>query len=371
MSIFGKKKKDVEKEPVKSWVPGSDPGYFKKEDGKTYVHNTGRDYQINLEEDFMQLRSFADDMSTSWTLKVEKNGVFVWSRPSQDATKSAVNILKMFAVFDETTPEVMYNVLHDADYRPVWDTSMGAGYNICRLDSNNDLGYYMLKLPTGVTNRDFCNKRSWVCAGNREFIIMNRSEPHERCPETKCVRAVSIISGYLIRQHGKGCSITYVSQSDPKGWIPTSILNHVITSNGPSVIEKLRVVARAYPEWKAKNNPDSLPWLTPEQPWSVAVENQTVEWYAKKTGASMDSIFPPSSANGVSEAPKPEEAKPEETKPEEAKAEEATEEPKEEEKKEEEPKLEEAEKEEAKPAEETERKEEEKKEEVNGETTSP
>ena len=66
---------------------------------------------------------------------------------------------------------------------------------------------------------------------------------------SKAVRGESIISGYLIRPHGEGCSLTYVSQSDPKGWIPVMVLNTLLTSQGPNMIEKLVGAATKYTEW--------------------------------------------------------------------------------------------------------------------------
>eukprot|EP00659_Diplonema_papillatum_P021660 gene21660-33340_t len=172
-----------------------------------------------------KFRQFADDATAAWTLHHSKHNIFVWDRPSENKVKCGVNIIKLFAEFPKIPPHVMYDTLHDPDYRPVWDSSMGEGYNICHLDANNDVGYYLLKLPPLVANRDFCNERSWRNVNEKEFIIMNHSEPHQMCPPTKAVRGDSIISGFLIRPHLDGCSITYVSQSDPKGWIPVSVLN--------------------------------------------------------------------------------------------------------------------------------------------------
>ena len=134
-----------------------------------------------------KFREFADDASEAWALKAEKKEIFVFDRPSQDKSKCAVNIVKLFAEFKNVKPEVLYDALHDAEYRTTWDTGMIEGYNLVHLDANNDVGYYHLKLPTGVANRDFCNQRSWRNFDNKEFIIMNHSEPHERCPPTYAI----------------------------------------------------------------------------------------------------------------------------------------------------------------------------------------
>lgn len=36
----------------------------------------------------------------------------------------------------------LFDVLMDADYRPLWDTNMIESYTVGYINSNNDLGYY-------------------------------------------------------------------------------------------------------------------------------------------------------------------------------------------------------------------------------------
>ena len=44
--------------------------------------------------------------------------------------------------FKDVSAEVLYDVVHDPDYRRQWDDHMIEGYEICTLDSTNDIGYY-------------------------------------------------------------------------------------------------------------------------------------------------------------------------------------------------------------------------------------
>lgn len=45
----------------------------------------------------------------------------VWSKPS---SASHINIVKCLANFKGVDPEVLYDTLHDAEYRAVWDENM-------------------------------------------------------------------------------------------------------------------------------------------------------------------------------------------------------------------------------------------------------
>eukprot|EP01065_Artemidia_motanka_P032886 TRINITY_DN39869_c0_g1_i1.p1 TRINITY_DN39869_c0_g1~~TRINITY_DN39869_c0_g1_i1.p1 ORF type:complete len:375 (+),score=75.86 TRINITY_DN39869_c0_g1_i1:82-1206(+) len=250
------------------WKEGDEPAYERDEKG-VWVRASGGRYPIMQESDFLRFRSLADS-TQGWTRRYAKNHVYAWDMPSQDKGESTVNVVRVWAAF-EVPPYVMYDVLHDAQYRSQWDQSMIQGYNICRLDRCNDIGYYACKFPTPLKNRDFCNERSWRNVDDREYIIMNQSQAHADCPPLKqFIRARSIQSGYIIRQWGSGCCITYVSQSEPKGWIPTAVMNGVVTGLAPGIMQKLRKAAAGYVAWKSANNPSFRPWMSPPAPWSTA-----------------------------------------------------------------------------------------------------
>jgi len=219
---------------------------------------TESQFQLATADEFTKFRTAADS-TDRWNLCYEEPNLKVWDQVSEGV---AINIVKLTALFKGIDAEVLYDTLHDPDYRKDWDENMIEGYNIVQLDPCNDIGYYSAKAPMPVSNRDFVNQRSWtVSDDSKEFIIMNHSVVHPNAPEKKgFVRAWSIMTGYLVRVVEGGCTLTYLTQTDPKGWIPNWLTNTVTKKFAPSIVGKLTKAASGYPEWKAKHNPDLKPW---------------------------------------------------------------------------------------------------------------
>jgi len=214
----------------------------------------------DTEEDFDKFVA-ACDSTEGWNLVHEEEGMKVWDMKSD---LSPINIIKLSTHFKKIDPLVLYDVLHDPEYRATWDDHMVEGYNIQQIDANNDVGYYSAKGMLTVSGRDFVNQRAWRVKGD-EYIIKNHSVKHPKAPEKKgFVRAWSFMTGYLVRKHEEGCTLVYYTQTDPKGWIPTMVVNKVTKSFAPKNIQKLAEHASKYNEWKAKNKPDHKPWRQTE-----------------------------------------------------------------------------------------------------------
>ncbi|VDL99849.1 unnamed protein product [Schistocephalus solidus] len=221
------------------------------------------------EEDFDHFQKFATEKE-GWTI------FFSRKKPDQEiitSTKcsdfSHINQKFFMLVYSKllNVPAAsIYDCLHDAQYRKTWDYAMKEGIRIAYVSPNSEIGYYHLKCPLGIRDRDFVTQRCWSIK-DKIFVIINHSIFHKKVrPKNGVVRAASYLTGYLIECTGpNSCKFTYVSQSDPKGNIPMFAVNTAAKLMAPKIMKRLLDAARRYNTWKKLNNPDFMPWRNFEQ----------------------------------------------------------------------------------------------------------
>ncbi|XP_076148645.1 START domain containing 14 [Alosa pseudoharengus] len=209
----------------------------------------------------------------NWHSKYDKNGMEVWvetpSVTSSHGSKNKpqkVHKIKCRMTIADVSAETMFDVLHDSQYRKKWDPTMLESFDIARLSANADVGYYSWVCPKPLKNRDVVTLRSWQ-VNDVEYIIVNYSVKHPKYPPHKdLVRAVSVLTGYLIVSTGpNSCLFTYLSQADPKGSLPKWVVNKASQVLAPKVLRCVHKAGQNYQEWKAQNSPNHKPWLHPEQ----------------------------------------------------------------------------------------------------------
>jgi len=239
--------------------------------GDIYVEHGGARYKVATLREFKMFRERVLDQE-GWKEKFKNDTVTVFTKHADpDGPGAGLNLVKVIAKFPTVPPAVMYDALHDPDFRKSWDTNMLEGYNLCQLDARNDIGYYAAKFPFPLANRDFLNQRMWMEFDNGEYIIMNRSVQHAECPPKKnFVRGLSYQTGYyLLPLEGGGCMLYYMTHSDPQGSIPHSVLNSATTRMVPGLMDKLGKNGENYSVWAKENHPAGFqaPWATPKVSW--------------------------------------------------------------------------------------------------------
>ncbi|KAG8041435.1 hypothetical protein G9C98_002728 [Cotesia typhae] len=219
--------------------------------------------KIAEDRDFEKLKKLYDD-NNDWKLDYNKPDLSVWTKHVPGISFKMIKIRTRFA---DVEPETLYDVLHDPEYRKVWDTHMIESKDIGFFNPNNDIGYYSMACISPLKNRDFVLQRSWLDTG-REQLILNHSVFHKDHPPRKhFVRATSYLTGYVVRpsRNGDGVELGYVSHTDPHGKLPVWLVNKITQIFAPKMVKKLHKASVAYPEWKKANKPNHKPWHYPEQ----------------------------------------------------------------------------------------------------------
>ncbi|KAG5484771.1 hypothetical protein LSCM1_06594 [Leishmania martiniquensis] len=247
----------------------------------------GRIYRLPTKADFLTFRQYADSMDGFVLRYSHPNEVMVWEKK---LPHEPMHVIKVFGVFAKTTgnpsggatPKELYDLLQDAIFRERWDEYRQEAFRVVSLSANTDIGYYAARSPMPlVANRDFVNQRMWHEAGRGEYVIFNTSVPHAMVPPSyqkdkhrskhgQYIRATSKLTGYLIRPwynpvsgEADGASLTYITQTDPCGWIPSSLTNFISTKFAPNT---MRNVAQALPKFRE--------WLTGQ----LAAGTYTKDW---------------------------------------------------------------------------------------------
>ncbi|VDM59713.1 unnamed protein product [Angiostrongylus costaricensis] len=206
--------------------------------------------------DYMRVRNMCDN-NQGWREVYKKKGISVFS---QSVPSNNFQMIKAVAKFPDVLPSVAYDVLHDSSYRSHWDRHMASQCFIGIINPNNDIGYYALSAIPPIRGRDFVMQRSWLDTGD-EKLICGHSVYHQDYPPMKgYVRAVSILSAYLIRPlKDDGCQIIYLST------LPPWLVNYLTRVVAPKVVKKLHKACLSYTQWKQNNQPNFKPWIYPEQ----------------------------------------------------------------------------------------------------------
>ncbi|CAG5134615.1 unnamed protein product [Candidula unifasciata] len=242
---------------------------------------------IPEDADFKHFKSICEE-TEGWKLEVNKNQTIVWTKKND---LSDFQMVKVRGIFTDIDAATLYDVLHDPEFRKTWDPAMLEGSEICAINPNNDIGYYALRCPPPLKNRDFVTQRSWLDTGNEKMII-NHSVNHSARPPTKgVIRGISYLTGYyIVKLDDNKIQLTYVTQSDPKGNLPAWVMNKLTRMFAPKVINRIYKAAKNYSSWKAKNRPEYKPWLYPEQMMTCLPRYTATDVSNEKLSASSDSL---------------------------------------------------------------------------------
>ncbi len=139
-------------------------------------NGSGAGFKVNeirsaTDDDFQHFMRLVEEYKTEgsgWTKKLERRDITIWQKETgQSSIKMALvsgagtidivfewefsihglfcPFVQIIGKFEGVSPDTVFDAILDGGYRRTWDDNVIEDYEICRLDDNNDVGYYSSK----------------------------------------------------------------------------------------------------------------------------------------------------------------------------------------------------------------------------------
>ncbi|KAF9418569.1 hypothetical protein BGZ76_004368 [Entomortierella beljakovae] len=186
-----------------------------------------------------QVNAAIDEMKSpdvaSWELfsEVKTFKVFRKSVPN-----SPLKEYKVLGSYPDLPPSYLMRAYTDLDFRKTWDSNM-IGWKALQ---NNRL-HYSAKFPWPLYPRDYVYEMKVQEFKGGVFCANGRSVQDDGMPEKSGVVRVDDFRQDVVIQpteDGKGCNVWFGYYDNPKGNIPSSIINWAAKSGVPSFLNSLR-----------------------------------------------------------------------------------------------------------------------------------
>ncbi|KAI8990137.1 hypothetical protein BDB01DRAFT_780138 [Pilobolus umbonatus] len=172
-----------------------------------------------------QLKELASDLE-GWHFSQEKNGVKLYQKHIGDSPFVYVRGETLLEGHEYTPREVL-SVATLPGCRKVWDEKFDTSEIIEMVDKHEALSWVKLRIPWPLTARDMCAVSLRDVSADECYVVMTSVED-ERVPhKSGCVRANLFISGWKVQKVEEGIKLSYITQVDFAGSIPTSFVNSV------------------------------------------------------------------------------------------------------------------------------------------------
>jgi len=179
------------------------------------------------------------DCLAEWRQVKEQEGIRIYT---QQITGSDLVIAKGIIAI-EAEPEAILKILDNNQKHPQWIPYLQASRKLQTLSNTERLEYNLFNAPWPASNRDFVFRVKAIQSDNKNILIYRmRSETTPLMPEQKgIVRGILHESTFkLTRLEPNRTEVELLFQADPRGWIPTWIVNFVQTAWPYKVLKGLR-----------------------------------------------------------------------------------------------------------------------------------
>ncbi|KAG2202898.1 hypothetical protein INT47_008930 [Mucor saturninus] len=171
------------------------------------------------------LKSLSSNLD-GWNFTQEKDGVKLYNK-TVDSSPVAIVRGDTSIVGHEFTPQQIASVATLPGARKIWDEKFDSSdikQMYSRLES---LFWAKVKTPWPISPRDMCSTSLREISEDECYVVMNSVEDAAIPPVSGFVRANLIISGWKVLKTDTGINLTYITQIDLAGSIPTAFLKSV------------------------------------------------------------------------------------------------------------------------------------------------
>jgi hypothetical protein len=173
-----------------------------------------------------------------WTLKREKDGINIYSRPSDYSKFNDIRV-----DMDLTgTVEQLAGILLDVNNYTNWVYATRSASIVRKLSENEIIYYAEVGTPWPATNRDYyADLKITFNPANHSMNVVSAGLKDFQ-PEKKDLVRVPMSRGYwmVTTQSDKKIHLQYILQIDPGGSIPAWILNSFVTKAPIETFSKLK-----------------------------------------------------------------------------------------------------------------------------------
>ncbi|KAI7865096.1 hypothetical protein BDF14DRAFT_1828663 [Spinellus fusiger] len=161
-----------------------------------------------------------------WELSTQKDGVKLYTKAVEGSPLPMVRG-EVTLKGDEFTPRNVASVALDPGCRKIWDDRYDVSDTKEWFSSTESLTWVKLKAPWPVSPRDFSVATIRDIGEDECNVVISSVEDSMTPPVSGCVRGNLIISGWRLYRVPEGVAITYITQVDLAGSIPSALLKAI------------------------------------------------------------------------------------------------------------------------------------------------
>ncbi|KAI8389333.1 hypothetical protein BD560DRAFT_381326 [Blakeslea trispora] len=178
-----------------------------------------------LKDAMNQLKQYSSSLD-GWHMSQEKEGVKLFSKTVDSSSFPLVRGEAMLNGHQFTAQQVA-TVATLPGCRKMWDEKYDTSEIKKMYGRYESLFWVKMKAPWPVSPRDLCATSYREISEDECYIVMVSVEDDAVPPISGCVRANLILSGWKIAKTEAGIAITYITQVDLAGSIPSAFLKSI------------------------------------------------------------------------------------------------------------------------------------------------